>query len=188
MSSTLPLASIARQSQYFRPQIGMTTSSRCHLSAATGLSRLMQPAKWTPQTVYPFPDRFPADHHTPSGEKILDIRSAEREAMVDPDGICHDLTRKTVAFQAGHGGRYIHTQRLTRHRSANKLAIPLQEALRRQVSLAHGLPQFLETTFAQLPDAFPRNTVSRTETFQGCRRVVELRRDDDVAFTIWQGG
>ena len=76
------------------------------------------------KAVHPFSDRFPADHHTPIGEKILDIRRAEREAMVDPDGICNDFTRETVAFQARHGGWYIHTQRLTKHRSANKLAIP----------------------------------------------------------------
>ena len=76
------------------------------------------------KTVHPFPDCFPADHHTSIGEKVLDIRRAEREAMVDPDGICNDFTGKTVAFQARHGGWYIHTQRLTKRRTANKLAIP----------------------------------------------------------------
>ena len=73
-----------------------------------------------PKTVYPFPDRFPADHHAPIGENIFDIRRAEREAMVDPDRICDDLTRRTVAFQARHGGRYIHSRRLAKHRSANR--------------------------------------------------------------------
>ena len=80
--------------------------------------------KVTAKAVHPFSDRFPADRHTPIGEKILDIRRAEREAMIDPDGICNDFTRETVAFQARHGGWCIHTQRLTNHRSANKLAIP----------------------------------------------------------------
>ena len=75
--------------------------------------------KVTAKAVHPFSDRFPADHHTPIGEKILDIRRAEREAMIDPDGICNDFTRKTVAFQSRHGGWCIHTQRLTKHRSAN---------------------------------------------------------------------
>lgn len=60
------------------------------------------------------------------GEKVLDIRRAEREAMVDPDGISNDFTRETIAFQAQHGGWYIHTQRLTKCRTANKLAIPCQ--------------------------------------------------------------
>ena len=76
------------------------------------------------KAIHPFPDRFPADHHTPIGEKVLDIRRAEREAMVDPDGICNDFARETIAFQARHGGWYIHTQRLTKCRTANKLAIP----------------------------------------------------------------
>jgi len=76
------------------------------------------------KAVHPFPDRFPADHHTPIGKKIFDICRAEREAMVDPYGICDDFTRKTVAFQARHGGWCIHTQPLTKHRIANKLAIP----------------------------------------------------------------
>lgn len=81
--------------------------------------------KVAPKAFHPFPDRFPADHHTPFGKKILDIRRAEREAMVDPDGICNDLTRETVAFQALHRGWYIHTYRLTKRRTANKLAIPV---------------------------------------------------------------
>jgi len=79
------------------------------------------------KAVHPFPDRFPADHNTPIGEKVLDIRRAEREAMVDPDGICNDFTRESVAFQARHGGRSIHTQCLTKRRTANKLAIPVED-------------------------------------------------------------
>jgi hypothetical protein len=80
--------------------------------------------KMAPKAVHPFSDRFPADHHTLLGEKILDIRRVEREAMVDPDGIRNDFTRETVAFQARYGGWYIHTQRLAKRCTANKLAIP----------------------------------------------------------------
>jgi len=42
------------------------------------------------KAVHPFPDRFPADHHTPTGEKVLDIRRAERKAMVGPDRMGDD--------------------------------------------------------------------------------------------------
>ena len=86
------------------------------------------------KAVHPFSDRFPADHHTPIGEKFLDIRRAEREAMVDPDDIRNDFTRETVAFQARHGGWYIHTQRLNKRSTANKLAIPVEVLERVQLS------------------------------------------------------
>ena len=49
MSRTSPYASTARQSQYFRPLIGMTPSSKCHLPTAPGLSRHMQSVKWRPK-------------------------------------------------------------------------------------------------------------------------------------------
>ena len=36
--------------------------------------------------------------------QLFDVRRTEREAMVDPDGICDDFSREAVAFQARHGG------------------------------------------------------------------------------------
>lgn len=74
--------------------------------------------------VYPVPDGFPADHHAAFSQQILDIRRAERKTMIRPDCIGDDLARETVAFQALHRGWYIHTYRLTKRRTANKLAIP----------------------------------------------------------------
>ena len=46
-----PLASTARHSQKVSPTIWTTTSSRCHLSAGRGRSRLMQAAKKRPKRV-----------------------------------------------------------------------------------------------------------------------------------------
>jgi putative transposase len=46
MSSTSPLLSTARHSQYFLPFIGRTTSSRCHLSATLGRITRLKATWW----------------------------------------------------------------------------------------------------------------------------------------------
>jgi len=78
------------------------------------------------KAVHPFPDRFPADHDTPIGEKVFDVRRTEREAMEELDGICDDFSREAVAFQAGHGGWSAHQNRLDSHETPNKLAMPVR--------------------------------------------------------------
>ena len=72
------------------------------------------------KAVHPFPDRFPADHHTPIGEKVFDIRRTEREVMVDPDGILEG----SGSLSGAAWRMAIHTQRPTKRRTANNLAIP----------------------------------------------------------------
>lgn len=75
--------------------------------------------------VHPVPDGFPDDHHATFGQKILDIRRAERKTMIRPDRLDDDLTWKTVAFQARHRARYFHPGCRCKSRRANKLAMPL---------------------------------------------------------------
>ena len=68
-------------------------------------------------------DCFPTDQHATFGEEILDIRSAEFKAMVDPDSIGDDLARETKTLQARHLGRHLHAWGVTSSVRANKLAI-----------------------------------------------------------------
>lgn len=78
--------------------------------------------------VHPFAHGFPADGYTAFGKKILDVRSAEREAMIGPHRVGHDFTRKTIAFQARHLSWYHHAKTLAAPKGFSKLAMPLQES------------------------------------------------------------
>lgn len=84
------------------PLIGTKTSSRCHLSAVNGQSRLIQPEKCGPNqfTHFRTVSRLTA---TPR-KQVLFICSAENKAMVSPNSIGNNLTGETIAFQARHIG------------------------------------------------------------------------------------
>ena len=47
----------------------------------------------TPQS-----NRLVADRNTTLGHKILDIATAQIEAMIEPDNVLNDLGRKSVTF------------------------------------------------------------------------------------------
>jgi len=53
-----------------------------------------------PEPVDPEPHRFAAHHNAALGQKVLDIRCAQRKPMISPDRIGHDLTRIAKALQA----------------------------------------------------------------------------------------
>ena len=64
--------------------------------------------KMGPKAVDPEPDRFATHDHATLGKQILDVRRAQREAMVRPDSVGDDFTRMTIALQAWHYRRYFH--------------------------------------------------------------------------------
>lgn len=74
--------------------------------------------------VHPFANSFPADDLASLGEQILYIRRAQREPMVGPDGVGHDLTRKTKALQARHLSWDLHDDRLNPTAADDRLAMP----------------------------------------------------------------
>ncbi len=78
------------------------------------------------KAIDPLPDRLPADRHAAFREKIFNISGAERKAMIDPDGICDDLARKTKPLKARQLGRYLYAWGLSSSVRANKLAMPLK--------------------------------------------------------------
>jgi hypothetical protein len=53
-----------------------------------------------PKPVDPEPHRFAADCNAALGQKVLDIRCAQREPMISPDRIGNDLMRIAKALQA----------------------------------------------------------------------------------------
>ena len=53
-----------------------------------------------PDPVDPEPHRFAAHHNAVLGQKVLDIRCAQREPMISPDRIGNDLPRIAKALQA----------------------------------------------------------------------------------------
>lgn len=76
------------------------------------------------KSVHPFAHGFAAGGYTAFGKKILDVRSAEREAMTGPHRVGHDFTRKTIAFQARHLNWYHHAKTLDAPKGYSKLAMP----------------------------------------------------------------
>ena len=47
-----------------------------------------------PEAVDPLPHSLPADNHTALSQEVLDITGAEREPILGPDHVSHDLARK----------------------------------------------------------------------------------------------
>ncbi|OWU67635.1 hypothetical protein ATO3_25900 [Marinibacterium profundimaris] len=85
--------------------------------------------------VHPFAYGFPADDYASLGEEILHIRRAQREPMIDPNGVGDDFARETIALQAWHLCWYFHAHQLDRFCGGSKLAIPHHyiRVLKRQV-------------------------------------------------------
>ena len=63
------------------------------------------------KSVHSFGHGFPADGYTAFNQKILNVCSAEREAMIGPYGIGHDFTGKTIAFTRGNSDGIVVTKR-----------------------------------------------------------------------------
>lgn len=60
------------------------------------------------KAVHPQPHSLPADGDATLCEKVLDIRRAQRETVVCPDGVGDQLAPKTKALQARHGSMIGH--------------------------------------------------------------------------------
>src|SRR4051812_25577493 len=70
----------------------------------------------------PFADAFVADHDPALGQDQLDVTQAQAEAMVEPDSVLDDLSRKAKA--AIRIQRQVHGRRLPSLSSHAKLTTP----------------------------------------------------------------
>ena len=81
--------------------------------------------KMLTKPVHPFAHGFPTDSYTAFSKQVLDIRRAERKAMIGPYSIGNDFTGETKALQARYIGWKFHNKTLSAQRSVSKLAMPL---------------------------------------------------------------
>ena len=88
------LGGLNRHSHCFSPLIGMTTSSKCHLSTAFGRLRLMQSAKWRP-------NRFT---HNRTASRLTSTRRAANRSSTSAvlyANLCH----AQIAYEITSRGR-----------------------------------------------------------------------------------
>jgi hypothetical protein len=80
--------------------------------------------KMSTKAIAPQPNFFWADDHASRSQQILNVSGAQRKAMVGPNRVSNDLTRKAKAFQARHNRWHVHKCDFTGSLSLNNLAMP----------------------------------------------------------------
>ncbi len=78
--------------------------------------------KMTARSINPEPNRFPADNNTALCQKVRNISGTHRKTMAGPDRISYDLTRLTVALQAGKRTLNFHSDQITQVQVSDNLA------------------------------------------------------------------